>query len=253
MRGVLMIVNADDLGMSQHVNEAIFDLMAEGRVSSATLMANAPAVREAASRVSRFPRCSFGVHVNLTQFEPLTRGPGSRLLVNAEGQLSRAIETAPRSLEQLRAVYEEICAQVELVASLGVPISHLDSHHHAHTKRFCFPAFKAAQRRFAIRKVRIAKNVYSIDQPCSAGLRWKKRFYNSVLRTAYRTHTTDAFTELVSYRDASPGAALKYRSIELMVHPGHPSASAESEALRSEWFDDQRRAMRMISYHEIGT
>ncbi len=71
---IAIVVNADDLGMSHEVNEATFDLLSKGRISSATMMANAPATREAATQVSKFPRCSFGVHLNLTQFEPLTGG-----------------------------------------------------------------------------------------------------------------------------------------------------------------------------------
>ena len=48
MASIAIIVNADDLGMSAAVNEATFDLMSRGRISSATLLANAPAAREAA-------------------------------------------------------------------------------------------------------------------------------------------------------------------------------------------------------------
>jgi hypothetical protein len=76
MAGIAVIVNADDLGMSREVNDAIFELMSRGRISSATILANAPATRDAARRAQAFPRCSFGVHLNLTQFEPLTGGPG---------------------------------------------------------------------------------------------------------------------------------------------------------------------------------
>ena len=50
-----VIVNADDLGMSQEVNDATFELMSKGRISSATIMANAPATREAARCVSDVP------------------------------------------------------------------------------------------------------------------------------------------------------------------------------------------------------
>jgi len=89
-----VIVNADDLGMSANVNEAIFELIAAGRISSATLMANGPAMREAAARLHLFPHCSFGVHLNLTQFQPLTGGDGAKVLTNGSGQLSRDIETA---------------------------------------------------------------------------------------------------------------------------------------------------------------
>ena len=140
MAGVAIIVNADDLGISREVNDATFDLMSRGRITSATIIANAPATREVASRVARLPRCSFGVHLNLTQFEPLTGSAGARLLVNKRGQMSRANEAARPSRARLRAIYEELCAQIERVASLGVGISHVDSHNHVHTRPCLFSA-----------------------------------------------------------------------------------------------------------------
>ncbi len=74
-----LIINADDLGRSPEANRAIFDLMDRGLVTSATVMANGPYVDEALSRVGHYPRGSFGVHLNLTEFRPLTQNasPGS--------------------------------------------------------------------------------------------------------------------------------------------------------------------------------
>src|SRR5690349_11238443 len=93
-----VIINADDLGMSERVNEAIFDLMAQGRVTSATVMANGPAFRHAISGISRFPACSFGAHLNLTEFAPVTGGPDAALLTGAGGCLSLAGKFGPRVL-----------------------------------------------------------------------------------------------------------------------------------------------------------
>jgi len=53
MADIAIIVNADDLGMSAAVNEATCDLISKGRVSSATLLANAPATRRGAPPRSR--------------------------------------------------------------------------------------------------------------------------------------------------------------------------------------------------------
>src|SRR6516165_8611936 len=112
MASIAIIVNADDLGMSGAVNEATFDLMSRGRISSATLLANAPAAREAARCAAAFPDCSFGVHLNLTQFEPLTKGSGARLLVDDWGQMTRANETVHQGSAWLKAIYDEACAQI---------------------------------------------------------------------------------------------------------------------------------------------
>lgn len=120
MPGTQIIINADDLGISALVNDAIFELMANHEISSATLIANAPALRDAAPQLKRFPDCSFGAHLNLTQFEPLTGGPGAKLLVNQAGQLSRDIESAVPTIGLLRAAYLELCAQIELLVAAGI-------------------------------------------------------------------------------------------------------------------------------------
>jgi predicted glycoside hydrolase/deacetylase ChbG (UPF0249 family) len=251
MAGLAVIVNADDLGMNHEVNDATFDLIAKGRISSATIMANAPAAREAARRASMFPKCSFGVHLNLTEFEPLAGGPGARLLVDERGQMSRAIETARLRLERLRAIYVELCAQIERVASLGVGISHIDSHHHVHTRPLVFPAVKAIQRRYGIRRVRLAKNFYSPDRPCPAGLVWKKRAYNWALQSMYATRTTDTFTEFLTYYHAEPARKRSLGRIELMVHPGASYAAEETTLLDTDWIARTELPLHLISYAQL--
>jgi predicted glycoside hydrolase/deacetylase ChbG (UPF0249 family) len=252
MPALAIIVNADDLGISREVNEVTFDLIAKGRVSSATIMANAAATREAARRVAAFPSCSFGVHLNLTQFEPLTAGPGARLLIDERGHLSRANERARPGLARLRAVYHELCAQIERVASLGVPITHLDSHHHVHTRSpLVFLALKAIQRRYRIRRIRLSKNFYVPDRPCAAGLLWQKRAYNWALRSIYPTQTTDAFTELLTYFRAVRARQRSIGRIELMVHPGAADTVEETAILDSDWIARLDFPARLISYAQL--
>ena len=248
-----IIVNADDLGMSPTVNDAVFELMAEGRVSSATLIANAPAVRQAVSMIARFPRCSFGAHLNLTQYEPLSRGGDAHRLVDADGKMSRGIVSLRRlGPGLLRAAYSEWCAQVELLLSLGVEISHFDSHNHVHTQPQFFPVLKAVQRRYGIRRVRLSKNLYSADQPCSRSVWWQKRAYNIALRAVYRTRTTARFTELMTFERVSQAPnSVPTGDVEVMVHPGAPYAGAETELLRSEWMAETMRSAPLISYREL--
>ena len=251
MSTIAVIVNADDLGMSPEVNDATFALIAKGRISSATIMANAPATHEAARTAANLPQCSFGVHLNLTQFEPLTAGPAARLLVDHCGRLSRANATARPGLARLRAVYGELCAQIEHVASLGVRISHLDSHHHVHTRPFFFPVLKEVQRRYQIRRVRLSKNFYSPDQACPADLVWQKRAYNWALKSVYSTGTTDAFTEFLTYHRADAARQRSIRLIELMVHPGAPYAAEETAILESDWTARTAAPVRLISYAQL--
>jgi chitin disaccharide deacetylase len=53
------------------VNDAIVELMSTGKITSATLMVNAPAFEDAIARISGQKDCSFGVHLYLTMFAPL--------------------------------------------------------------------------------------------------------------------------------------------------------------------------------------
>jgi len=244
-----VILNADDLGMSVDVNETAFDLMRKGRITSATILANAPATHHAVGCASRFPAISFGVHLNLTQFEPLTGGPGARLLVDGCGEMTRANETARPTPARLRAIYEELSAQVERLAALGVRISHFDSHNHAHTRPWLFPVLKELQQRFGVRRVRLSKNLYAPDAPCPATLRWKKRAFNWALKSVYRTRTTDAFTEFLTYYRGFEGPRT-LRSIELMLHPGAPYAAEETAILENGWRPDPNA--RLISYAQLG-
>src|SRR5262245_6263280 len=177
-----VIINADDLGISESVNDAIFDLMARQRVTSATVMANGPAFRHAASKIKHFPRCSFGAHLNLTQFEPIMPRRDATLLTAADGCMSRNLGEKRFGPGFLAACYRELSAQIERLGSARIEISHFDSHNHVHTRPQLLPVIKALQRRYRIRKVRISKNIYTPKQPVSPALARKKMAYNWALR-----------------------------------------------------------------------
>jgi predicted glycoside hydrolase/deacetylase ChbG (UPF0249 family) len=247
---MFVIINADDLGMSRDVNEAIIEQIKNGRVSSSTVMANGPEVAHAATALKRVRRCSFGAHLNLTQFEPLCGGPGARLLTAGTGQLSRWAVAPFPTPGRLQAMYDELCAQVDRLRELGVDVSHFDSHHHVHTNPSVFPVLKAVQRRYGVRKVRLSKNVYSTSQHHPLSLKLKKQVYNRALRRVWRTTTTDAFTEFLTFTELDP-SSLRCRSIELMVHPGAPTAGLEAGLLASDWIESHPTGLTLISYRDL--
>jgi predicted glycoside hydrolase/deacetylase ChbG (UPF0249 family) len=248
---VKIIVNADDLGISREVNEAIFDLIAKGHIKSATLIANAPAVSDAARRVGAWPECSFGVHLNLSEFRPLSP-EAAHLLTTAAGELSRRnIEQARPTPEMLRAVYEEFGLQIQKLLDLGVPLSHIDSHHHCHTIPQVFPALKAVQKRFGIRRIRASRNIYRKDEAVSRALLMKKRLFNFALRTMYGSRVPDGFTDLPTLLQMDGESARGFESIELMTHPGAPGAEEDTATLRSQWIDALPFAANLCSYTQL--
>ena len=230
---VRIIVNADDLGISQQVNQAIFRLIAARQITSATVMANGPAINHALLLAKQFPAGRFGVHLNISEFQPLYASSAS--LLNSSGVMSRRhIEAASPTPLFLRTTYLEFCSQIESLLNRGLRLTHIDSHHHVHTLPKLFPVLKAVQKRYGIRVVRCTRNIYAHDHPLSLFFRLKKGAFNAALRSIYRTQTTDAFTDLLTLV-AITNQTNRFRSIEAMVHPGALNHEVETALLQSDW------------------
>lgn len=115
----LLILHADDFGMSPAVNRGIRDGFHRGLLTSTSMLANAPAVSQAMSlwnelelrrrhrvlpgdclrRAGRDPWLPFdlGVHLNLTQGRPLTEGYPDELR-NAVGNFPGVVRLFLRSV-----------------------------------------------------------------------------------------------------------------------------------------------------------
>jgi len=250
--GMKIIINADDLGLDRRTNDAIFRLIDKRRVTSATLLANLPGLEEeeVTCRLPEFPYCSFGVHLNISEGPPLAPQAALGPILNGQGCFSGNAIRQVKITSALRgAVYNEYAAQIERLLSLGVKISHIDSHHHVHTTPGLFPVLKRIQKRFGIRKVRLSVNRY--DEPISWRLRLAKRLWNFALRRYYRTRTTRAFTSLAVFLDLVERHRINDESIELMVHPGLRECDAETQMLYTPWEQRIGFPIELISYNEL--
>lgn len=245
-----IILNADDLGASEAVNDAIFALIAERRITSATLLANGPSVEHATRRLREFPRCSFGAHLNLTQFKPVGDDPELAPLLGEDGCFAgnrvREVALGPKLC---RAIFREWTAQLERLGRLGVSLSHFDSHHHVHTVPALFPVVKWLQHSSGIRRVRISMNLY--DGTVSRRLVLAKAVWNRALRYCPPTATTEIFTAFQVFAHTPKERLRGCDSIELMVHPGNSRFEQETRLLSSEWLDRLPFAARCVSYSEL--
>ena len=122
-----IIINCDDLGANATVNDSILELMEQRRVTSATLMMNAPAIELAVRRIGNFPYCSFGVHLNVTEFAPLSTIRESSTLLNEKdkfaGNARRDPINIPLTAAACEGVYSEWCAQIERALALSKVLS----------------------------------------------------------------------------------------------------------------------------------
>jgi predicted glycoside hydrolase/deacetylase ChbG (UPF0249 family) len=253
-----VIVNADDLGRNEAINAAIFDSLADGVISSSTILAVGPAVDAAINATREFQAASFGVHMCLTEHRPLTRSSDLSPLLDERGEFDReAVYRVQWTKALVAAVVDEWIAQIRRVREGGVAISHLDSHHHVHTLPPLFFALKRVQKETGIRRVRGTWSVYDRASSPSIRLRLAKKAWWSALRLVHATRTTDEFSDFLVFQravaDGSYAPRRWPRAIELMVHPnGIPAESGEeARVLRSGWMKNLPVSAELISYRSL--
>ncbi|WP_274650705.1 polysaccharide deacetylase family protein [Paenibacillus humicola] len=129
----LLIVNADDFGLCHSTNQGIQQLLADGVVSSATVMMPCPWAREAALWSARHPHLDVGVHFTFTsewdlmKWGPVNRGGATNSLVTGEGYFPKDTKTFERQADPVQ-VKNELTAQVEMALALGIEVTHADNH-----------------------------------------------------------------------------------------------------------------------------
>jgi predicted glycoside hydrolase/deacetylase ChbG (UPF0249 family) len=158
MTAKMMIINADDFGLCEGVNRAVYEAHTRGVLTSTTIMANMPAVDEAIMIARKTPSLGVGVHLNATEGTPISATSKVGALVGENGEFKySAYKLAMKSLvdkKVLEALEIELAAQIESIIDKGIVPTHLDSHKHFH----CFgPIYRivcSLAERFGIRAVR---------------------------------------------------------------------------------------------------
>ena len=129
----LVIVHADDLGMSHSINEATIKAFSSGLVNSGSIMMPCSWVPEIAAYARANPQADLGLHLTLTsewqkyRWRPLLAGGSVQSLLDADGYLYLTESEAASHLNVLEAE-KEIRAQIERAIKLGIRPTHLDSH-----------------------------------------------------------------------------------------------------------------------------
>jgi chitin disaccharide deacetylase len=116
----VVIVNADDFGLSQGINQGIVLAHERGIVTSTSAMVRWPAAEEAADLAGAHPKLDVGLHVDLSES------------VYRDGEWTPLYQVV--SSDRV-AVEAEVAAQLARFISLfGRQPTHLDSHQHVHVK-----------------------------------------------------------------------------------------------------------------------
>jgi len=154
-----LIVTADDFGRCEAINEAVERGHCDGVLTAASLMVTGAAAADAVERARRLPGLGVGLHIALVDAVPALPPEKIPDLVEADGRFtSRLVALGARIYlsRTVRAqVAAELRAQFELYRATGLPLDHVDSHHHYHLHPTVFALMVPLAKEFGASGVRI--------------------------------------------------------------------------------------------------
>ncbi len=271
-----LIVNADDFGLTAGVNRAILETHTAGVVSSTTLMANGPAFEDAVTAARSAPNLSVGCHVVLVDGTPVSPPGALDTLVairSAEPDkfYSSLSAFAARAMlggfdrDQLVA---EVTAQIRKIQATGLPVTHLDTHKHAHIFPEILAALLRAARICGVRAIRNpivpVKALHARQFKGKAHL-WKRYGQVRILHTfSGQFHQRTKRAGLVTpdgvlgvIETGSVGISLLRQTLaslpegtwELVCHPGYNDA--DLRAARTRLLDAREEERRLLTSAEL--
>lgn len=130
---ILLIIHADDLGMSHAQNQASIAGFEKGVINSSSIMVPCPWYEEIAEYASAHPEHDWGLHITMNAEWKYMRwdgvSPSSEIpsLINKHGYLHKEIVEVQEGAN-IEEVDKEIRAQIDKALKSGIKVTHLDSH-----------------------------------------------------------------------------------------------------------------------------
>lgn len=132
----IVILTADDFGLSPSINEAVAMAYGEGLLTSASLMVTAPYREDAVAKAKRLPGLGVGLHLVLADGLPALPAAKIGLLLNSQGRFDRRMLGASLrfffSRSARKQLEAEIHAQFQAYVATGLELDHVDVHKHFH-------------------------------------------------------------------------------------------------------------------------
>lgn len=252
-----VIINADDCGFNERVNQHIKEAIEKGKITSTTIMAQMSDLDGALALYEQYNKeVSFGIHLNLTEGEPLLKSQyllefgyysikDDKIVFDGNKAESFRYKHLPNSVKI--ELYKELSAQIERLQNAGLHLSHLDSHHHIHTCLSLMDIMAQLSKEYGIYKMRRIRNYVPRSLNYYGRQLWAftSRFANNKY---LMTDFFAAFEEFFSQRRLSQLNAES--TIELMIHPGSRSIKAQTEeSMMYEMI--YPRDIELISYNNL--
>jgi len=129
----LLVIHADDLGMSHSVNRAIFEALEKGWVTSASILVPCPWFPEVVYWSRQHPDADIGIHQALnSEWTNFRWGPVSSKdkvpsLIDSDGYFPLDTPAVAQNA-RLPEIETELRAQIDRARDAGIHLTHLDTH-----------------------------------------------------------------------------------------------------------------------------
>jgi YdjC-like protein len=219
----LLIINADDLGLSKEINSGIFRGLEQGFVSDTSLLVKALHADEAVTGLKALNVRHAGIHINLD--EVFGWSPGGIERIARPKLLQMLIDP-----DFIKVCMHEAKDQIETFLSFGLVPTHLDTHHHV---QGFFPVFEILidlLKEYGIPALRFSRLGYRL--PTRQDIPYDDEIYarmEDMLKSEGIVFCSHFLEGAMRVHDVIPGVT------ELVVHPslgGDPWRSEEFETLQ---------------------
>ncbi len=128
----ILIINADDLCMNDETSRAIIEAYKSGIVTSTSAFVTfTDPVKTLQYIHKEYPGMPIGIHLNLTEGKPVLPVSEIPTLVDKNGNFYTSDKIISKLSDmKIDEVRKELNAQVKLFLSSGVPLDHINCHHH---------------------------------------------------------------------------------------------------------------------------
>lgn len=277
-----LIINADDVGLSDSVDEAVKRLYEKGAITGASLMPVGRRFPDASKMLKEIGKREVGVHLTLTgNFHPLSEGARVRSLLKRGGTfhssyISLFFEYYTKRLVMYE-VKSEFEKQIKRTLDEGFEVTHLDSHEHVHifpdilrislelAKKYDIPFIRVPLEPSEVKgKDFSIKDLLRYTGLRHFALRARKEVHNLGLRTSEaffgHFHAGRVNTEVLKFfAENLPGGVA-----ELAIHPAvmsrelleespwHRNAQIEMESVTSDIWQEEvsSSGIELISHKE---
>jgi chitin disaccharide deacetylase len=179
-RPMRLVVNADDFGISEGVNEAVVRAFREGVLKSCSLLVTGPAFDHAVRLAKGNRGLAVGIHLVTVMGRPVL--PSSQIpnLLDEEGNFLDNPRSAGLkyyfSKQARLELRRELTAQFEKFKSTGLGLSHIDSHLHMHVHPVIFAEAIKLGERYGVKRMRVP------EEELRAAIRFdRNQFYKKAL------------------------------------------------------------------------